>query len=216
MRINAFVARATGLSRRAADAAIEERRVELNGRPATLGQTTEPNDTVTLDGRPLTVVTATTTIMFNKPAGYVCSRQGQGSPTVYDLLPAEYRRLKPVGRLDKDTSGLLLLTDDGQLANNLTHPRYNKEKVYKVSLNKPLRPEDKAKVERGVKLSDGISKIRIKDLDGQDFTASLSEGRNRQIRRTFAALGYQIEQLHRTNFGDYALGDLSSGKSQII
>lgn len=216
MRINAFVAQASGLSRRAADQAITERRVRVNGRTASLGQTIGPKDSVTLDGHPLELAAARTTIMLNKPAGYVCSRQGQGNQTIYDLLPSEYRRLKPVGRLDKDSSGLLLLTDDGQLANRLTHPRFVKQKVYQVTLDKPLDARDRTKLEQGVKLSDGLSKLEIADCRGQRCTATLSEGRNRQIRRTFAALGYHVTALHRTRFGDYELGGLQAGHQVSI
>ncbi len=211
MRINAFVAQTSGLSRRAADQAITGRRVRVNGQLASLGQTIEPDDTVTLDDHTLEPVAKTITIMLNKPSGYVCSRQGQGSQTIYELLPTEYHQLKPVGRLDKDSSGLLLLTNDGQLANRLTHPRYGKVKVYEVRLDKPLSAEDKTRTEQGVKLNDGISKLQIKNLDYNSFTVAMSEGRNRQIRRTFAALGYTVTSLHRTHFGDYDLGNVKSG-----
>ncbi len=211
MRINAFVAQASGLSRRSADQAVANQRVQVNGRIAVIGQSINPGDTVSLDGRVLKPVTKTVTIMLNKPAGYVCSRQGQGSQTVYELLPPEYHQLKPVGRLDKDSSGLLLLTNDGQLANQLTHPSYGKVKVYEVTLDKLLSAEDRAGAERGVKLNDGVSKLQITELDGQHFTASLAEGRNRQIRRTFAALGYEVTKLHRTRFGNCELGNLKPG-----
>src|SRR5581483_8687429 len=132
MRLNRFVALATGTSRRHADVLIEQQRLRINDHLGQTGETVAANDTVTLDGQPLTLP-ATMTIMLNKPVGYVCSRQGQGSQTIYTLLPPELHHLKPVGRLDKDSSGLLLLTNDGQLANQLTHPSYRKEKVYEIS-----------------------------------------------------------------------------------
>src|ERR1700750_464886 len=116
MRINRFIALATGLSRRAADQAIAEGRVAVNGIPPQPGQQIKSSDSVTLDRLPITPVVNTVTIILNKPVGYVCSRDGQGSKTVYDLLPPELRHLKPVGRLDKDSSGLLLMTNDGKLA----------------------------------------------------------------------------------------------------
>ncbi len=216
MRINAFVARASGLSRRAADKTIDNNQVLVNGQPAQIGAQVTGADTVTLDGQPLNLPDQTTTIILNKPVGYVCSRDGQGSDTVYDLLPPEYHSLKPVGRLDKDSSGLLLLTNDGQLANQLTHPRYVKTKVYEVTLNKPLQAEDKTRVEEGLELNDGIRKLQIKDLDGLSFTVTMNEGRNRQIRRTFATLGYEVTKLHRTQFGDYELGSIESRKIQPV
>jgi 23S rRNA pseudouridine2605 synthase len=217
MRINVFIASAAGLSRRAADRAITDGRVGVNGQHAAIGQTVTSKDTITLDGQVLKTTSATTTIMLNKPVGYVCSRQGQGNRTVYDLLPAEFRRLKPVGRLDKDSSGLLLMTDDGQLANHLTHPRYGKLKTYQVTLNKPLSPTDQQRVEQGVELEDGISKLQIKNVSGRYLTAILGEGRNRQVRRTFAALGYTVTELCRSHFGDYGLPpNLSIGNYKVL
>src|SRR5690606_26190885 len=164
MRINRYVAVATGLSRRAADKAIEEGRVTVNGQVATPGQDVGDNDTVTLDGQRVTASAKTTTIMLNKPEGYVVSRSGQGSKTIYDLLPARYHRLKPVGRLDKDSSGLLLLTDNGQLAQELTHPKYEKTKVYEVDLDRPLAPDALRKLQTGVKLEDGMSHLDVHRL----------------------------------------------------
>jgi pseudouridine synthase len=216
MRINVFIAQATGLSRRSADKAVFDGRITINGCPAKPGDQASENDTVALDGQPVKLINRTTTIMLNKPAGYVVSRDGQGSQTIYDLLPTEHHRLKPVGRLDKDSSGLLLLTDDGQLANELTHPSHAKIKAYEITLDNPLLPEDIQKVEQGVKLEDGLSKLQITNRDGKSFTVTMNEGRNRQIRRTFAALGYKVVKLHRTNFGDYKLGNLKSGAAQAV
>jgi pseudouridine synthase len=219
MRINKFIAQATGLSRRAADQAIESGRVQINQQPAQLGDTASSEDTVTLDGQPIAAPSRTTTIMLNKPFGYVCSRNGQGSETIYELLPAEFHALKPVGRLDKDSSGLLLLTNDGDLAEKLTHPRYAKEKIYQVKLNKNLSPADQIRLQRGIKLEDGPSVLRFKVLPNNDlptYEVRLSEGRNRQIRRTFAALGYTVTKLHRTQFGPYQLGSLSAGTFSTI
>jgi 23S rRNA pseudouridine2605 synthase len=219
MRINVFIAQATGLSRRAADQAVLERRVAIDGRPAQAGDQVSDTDRVTLDGQPIESTSGTTTIMLNKPVGYVVSRDGQGSQTVYDLLPPEYHRLKPVGRLDKDSSGLLLLADDGQLANQLTHPRYSKTKIYEVSLDKPLDDADRRAIERGIKLEDGPSALQLKAREAgqRDWQVTMSEGRNRQIRRTFAALGYTVTKLHRINFGDYGLDNaLKSGQWQVV
>ncbi len=212
MRINRFVAHATDLSRRGADKAIAEGRVTINSKQASPGSDVDASDIVMLDGKILDLPAEAITIMLNKPGGYVCSRAGQGSRTVYDLLPAALHRLNPVGRLDKDSSGLLLMTDDGYLANRLAHPRYTKEKVYEISLDKPLAPEDATRIGRGVELEDGISKLRIKNVRGKNLTATMSEGRNRQIRRTFAALGYDVVRLRRIAFGKYGLGSLQEGR----
>lgn len=216
MRVNKYIAQATGLSRRAADKAIQENRVTINGRTVTQGQDVTDSDTVTLDGRAITPSVKTITIMLNKPAGYVVSRNGQGSKTIYDLLPPEYHQLKPVGRLDKDSSGLLLLTNDGQLAQELTHPRYQKTKIYEIELDKPLQPLHRQMVsDYGVQLDDGPSKLLLERLGESTDTAwrvTMHEGRNRQIRRTFAALDYTVTRLHRTHFGRYSLNGLPTGR----
>ena len=208
MRINRFVAQATGMSRRTADAIISDGRVRLNGQQPEAGAQVRSEDIVTLDGRKL-AVQATVSVLLNKPAGYVCSRNGQGSRTIYDLLPTALRHLKPVGRLDKDSSGLLLLTNDGDLAQQLTHPKHQKTKLYEVVLNRPLAPLHRQMIaEFGVQLDDGPSKFaleRLRDDIDTAWRATLHEGRNRQIRRTFAALGYEVTGLHRTQFGPYQL-----------
>lgn len=207
MRINKFIAAATGLSRRAADQAIAEGRVLVNGAAAQAGQAVADTDQVFLDGKKLTLL-ASQTILLYKPVGYVVSRDGQGSKTIYDLLPPEMHHLKPVGRLDKDSSGLLLLTSDGQLAQQLTHPKYQKTKVYEIVLDKSLRPADEQQITQGVELEDGSSRLELTRLtDDRTWRVRMHEGRNRQIRRTFAALGYEVTRLHRISFGGYHLPD---------
>lgn len=215
MRINKFVALATGISRRTADELIQSGAITVNGLPVAAGYVVKEKDAVASRGKILTRPSRLTTIMLHKPIGYVCSREGQGSKTVYDLVPHEYHSLKPVGRLDKDSSGLLLLTNDGQLAQELTHPSRGKSKVYDVTLNKPLAPADAARIISGIKLSDGISKLRLKGTETK-WTVTMSEGRNRQIRRTFAKAGYNVVRLHRTSFGVYQLNQLEPGKYKDI
>ncbi|HVX24509.1 MAG TPA: pseudouridine synthase [Candidatus Saccharimonadales bacterium] len=213
MRINVFVAQATGLSRRAADRVIADGQVQINGQSATTGTQVNNGDVVVFEGQTLTLPHAYRTIMLNKPVGYVVSRDGQGSQTIYDLLPAEYHNLKPIGRLDKDSSGLLLLTDDGQLTQELTHPKYAKHKVYEVELDKPLEPLHQQMISNiGIHLDDGHSQLQLEKLDdAQHWRVTMHEGRNRQIRRTFAALGYTVTKLHRTKFDKYTLDDLPVG-----
>lgn len=216
MRINKFVAQASGLSRRTADAAIAQNRVTINGAAAEPGQEVHAGDTMTLDGKSLTLPASHTTLLFHKPIGYVTSRDGQGSRTVYDLLPPEFHRLKPVGRLDKDSSGLLLLTDDGELANRLTHPRYVKEKIYLVTLDRALTAPDQERLAAGISLEDGLSHLKVKPQAEPTYEVRMTEGRNRQIRRTFTALKYHVQTLHRIVFGGYVLGDLQPGDYRMI
>lgn len=161
---------------------------------------------------------------MNKPVGYVCSRKRQGeNPTIYELLPEKYQKLKTVGRLDKDSSGLILLTNDGDFAFKMTHPSFRKTKVYHVELNRDLEPLHQQMIsEYGIKLEDGVSKLGLTRLDDENsmsrkkFEVTMSEGRNRQIRRTFAALGYRVVKLHRIEFGNYALGSLKPGEIEEI
>jgi 23S rRNA pseudouridine2605 synthase len=215
MRINKFVASSSDLSRRGADAAIVEGRILVNGQLPEAGQDITEADTVTLDGRVITPAPAVVTIMLNKPEGYVVSRDGQGSKTIYDLLPENYQRLNPIGRLDKESSGLLLLTNDGNLAHELTHPSKRKIKLYEVGLNKPLQPLHRQMIsDHGLQLDDGLSRLELERLHDGDDTAwvvAMYEGRNRQIRRTFEALGYTVVDLYRTHFGPYSLDNLNNG-----
>lgn len=216
MRLNKYLALHTALSRRAADTAIEQGRVQVNGAPAVVGQAVSDTDNIKLDNHLVVATTAHRTILLHKPVGYICSRDGQGSPTIYDLLPESYRHLNPVGRLDKDSSGLLLLTNDGDFANQLAHPRYQKEKQYEVALDKPLNTADLTKINQGLTLEDGISHLQISPLEGNRWLVVMSEGRNRQIRRTFAALSYNVITLHRIRFGSYKLGTLKPGSLKVI
>jgi 23S rRNA pseudouridine2605 synthase len=217
MRINQYVATASGISRRAADRAVAAGQVYINDILAGVGQSVGEDDVIKLNGRHITLAQQATTIIMNKPIGYVCSRNGQGSKTIYDLLPAEFNKLKSVGRLDKDSSGLLLLTDDGQLANRLTHPSFAKRKIYNVTLNHPLKDVDRRQIEHGITLEDGVSSLKLKRLDNDNsWEITMHEGRNRQIRRTFAKLGYDTLTLKRLTFGDYALSDLSDGSFKIV
>lgn len=213
MRINKFVALATGLSRRRADSLIAGDELTINSAPAQLGQDVGDQDIVKLYGHRLTRPAESKTIIFNKPTGYIVGRDGQGSPTIYDLLPPEFHKLKPAGRLDKDSSGLLLLTNDGQLGQQLTHPKFAKQKIYEIELNKPLAKLDQSKIEKGTMLTDGLSQLSLKGSN-KTWTITIHEGRNRQIRRTFAALNYQVTKLHRTQVGDYQLNGLKLGQNR--
>lgn len=219
MRINRYIAQATGLSRRTVDVLIAKGLVQVNGLSTNHGQDITDDDDVTLEGRtvPKIATVAPITIMLNKPTGYVTSREGQGSKTVYDLLPSQYHELKPVGRLDKDSSGLLLMTNDGKLANELTHPSFEKEKVYEVRLNQALKPDDFSALKTGVELEDGLSHLEVQPMgSGPKYEVRMKEGRNRQIRRTFSALNYTVKKLHRTQFGTYKINNLSPGMFEKI
>lgn len=222
MRLNKFIAHATGMARREADEAISNGRISINGKVANIGQDVDKqSDIVKLDGKQIILPATTTVIMLNKPIGYVCSRNAQAkdAKTVYELLPSGLRQLKTIGRLDKDSSGLILLTDDGDMAHKLTHPSFAKTKEYIIELDHPLAPLHQQMIaDFGVNLADGPSKLLLERLNDKrtKFRVIMHEGRNRQIRRTFAALGYQVVSLHRISFGSYQLGDLPSGKYKRV
>ncbi|MBR3248810.1 rRNA pseudouridine synthase [Candidatus Saccharibacteria bacterium] len=217
IRLNKFLAERLGVSRRDADDLIAAGKVTVNGQEASLGNKVDRTSKICYNNRTIPFDTEYIYLAFNKPIGYVCSRRSQGSaPTLYELLPPRYQKLKTVGRLDKDSSGLILLTNDGDFAFQQTHPKFKKEKVYEVELDKPLQPLHQQMIsDFGVILDDGPSKFTV-IRDKNHYVVILQEGRNRQIRRTFAALGYTVAKLHRTQFGKYQLNDLKPGKYAII
>lgn len=217
MRLNRYIATYSSLSRRKADALIASGKVVVNRKSAHNGMDIGHEDIVVIDGkRLLPVKRESITVLLHKPVGYVCSREGQGSPTVYDLLQKRMQHLNIAGRLDKDSSGLVLLTDDGMLLQELTHPSYNKEKLYEVLLDEPLKKPDLDKLHTGVDIGDTrVSRLHTRPCNKPDhpncYLITLTEGRNRQIRRTFEALHYKVLRLHRVKVGDYLLEDLAEG-----
>jgi 23S rRNA pseudouridine2605 synthase len=220
-RLNKHLALQLGVSRREADNLIDEKRVTVNGVVATLGARFNKGDKIAVNSKPLDESTSYEYVIFNKPVGYVCSRKQQGdSPTIYELIPSKYHHLKPVGRLDRDSSGIILLTNDGDFAFNMTHPKFAKAKIYNVGLESELTPIHQQMIsDYGVTLEDGASRLqleRMSQTDRKSWIVTMKEGRNRQIRRTFGALGYTVKKLHRTNFGNYALGDIKSGEFEIV
>ena len=213
-RLNKYLAFQLGVSRREADNSIAAGHVKVNGVAAILGGRFEEGDTITFKGKSFEKRMAYTYVVLNKPIGYVSSRRQVGDvPTLYALLPEKYHNLKPVGRLDKDSSGLLLLTDDGDFAYNMTHPKFYKVKTYEVSLDTDLQPLHQQMIsDFGVTLEDGPSKLSLEKRDNaKDWLVTMHEGRNRQIRRTFGSLGYTVTNLHRISFGSYTLDDLKPG-----
>ena len=213
MRINQFVAAASGLSRRAADQAIKDGRIRYADRAAVLGETVKPGETsLFLDKKPLMLPDQYTYVLLNKPTGYVSSRIRQGSdPTLYELIPEHFHTLRIAGRLDKDSSGLVLLTNDGPYIQTLTHPSIGKDKYYELLLDHSVKSADVKNLEIGVMLEDGLSQLEVNLVEGRTLGVTIAEGRNRQLRRTMGALGYGVELLHRLRLGKYDIGDLPSG-----
>lgn len=211
------------MSRRAADICIDQGRVLINGKVATLGNVIDASrDVIKIDDSQVSQDKKRYTyVVLNKPIDYICSRKQQGdTPTIYNLLPREYQSLKVAGRLDKDSCGLVLLTDDGDTIFKLTHPKFGKKKVYIVSLNKTLTAEHKKQIEEGVLLDDGTSQFTVEKIEGakdtkkrpNTYKVTMHEGRNRQIRRTFGELRYMVTHLQRVKMGPYEINDIPSGK----
>jgi 23S rRNA pseudouridine2605 synthase len=220
-RLNKHLALQLGVSRREADDLIARGQVTINGDTAVLGARFHPGDTISVQGDSVADNTAYQYVAFNKPVGYVCSRRDQGdNPTIYAILPKQYHTLKPVGRLDKDSSGLILLSNDGDFAFRMTHPKFMKTKLYEATLDHELEPLHQQMIsDHGVELEDGTSKLmleRASDDNRKQWKITMSEGRNRQIRRTFGALGYSVTMLLRTNFGNYSLGDMKPGEYKTV
>lgn len=221
-RLNKFLALQLGISRRQADELIEKGRISINGKTAQLGARFQEGDSIKLGEKEISKTREEKIyVIFNKPRGYVCSRKKQGeNETIYAILPKEFSTLKPAGRLDKDSSGILLLTNDGDFAFQMTHPKFRKVKEYLISLDNPLQPIRQQMIaDFGINLPDGKSQLGLERLDDsrKNWKVTMSEGRNRQIRRTFAAVGYEVQELHRTVFGSYILPeDLQFGEFRKV
>ena len=218
MRLVKHLAHAGVASRRAAERLIAAGRVTVEGEVVTdPARDVSENDAVAVDGEH---VRSERRVVYavNKPRGVVSTAADtHGRPTVVDLVPSEARRLYPVGRLDTDTTGLLLLTNDGELANLLTHPRYGVEKLYRVRVKPDLRPAALEALRAGVKLDDGVARaVRVRQVSGAVVEIALTEGRKRQVRRMCEAVGYRVVDLERVRFGPLRLGSLAPGSHRRL
>src|SRR5437870_6581056 len=213
MRLNRFLAAAGIGSRRHCDELITEGRVTINGKVCTnFSAQPSPHDHVKVDGKLVRAAPALT-IMLHKPAGVVSTRKDpHARDTVFDLLPPKFYRLFNIGRLDAQTEGLLLLTNDGDLAQRLTHPRFKVEKEYEVTLDRPWDRAIAPKLLRGIFLDGHRAKIeRLHSVSPTRLRVVLQQGINRQIRRMFKAVGYRVKHLIRVGIGSLRLADLPRG-----
>ncbi|MCQ2122009.1 MAG: rRNA pseudouridine synthase [Fibrobacter sp.] len=223
MRINKYISLCGAASRRAADTLVEEGRVEVNGETIhDLGhQVNEFADDVFVDGKKISLPKKTRAIMFHKPPGCVCTKDDpQGRRTVYDYLPPGYQSFKYVGRLDLQSRGLLLFTDDGELLHRLTHPSFEVPRSYFVWTNRPLSENAAQKLVDGVDIRDPedpnaeeeIAYATDVYLENDYVELWLVEGKNREIRRMMRAVGYEIRDLKRVSYCNLQLGDLPAGE----
>ena len=216
MRLNAFLARAGVASRRGADELIRAGRVRVNGAPGELSTVVGRHDVVEVDGARVQRQRLAH-VLLHKPAGVVTTaRDPQGRRTVVDLVPDE-PRVVPVGRLDVDTTGALLLTNDGDLAHRLAHPRYGVSKVYEAEVEGTPSPEALARLRRGVELDDGLTApAGARRLGAGRIELTLHEGRKHQVKRMCEAVGHPVRHLHRSRYAGLDLAGLGSGESREL
>ncbi|MCL2753055.1 MAG: rRNA pseudouridine synthase [Defluviitaleaceae bacterium] len=215
MRLQKYLAEAGVASRRKAEEIITAGRVTINGQVAAIGNSVSENDVILMDGEAVSLKQMPMYVILNKPAGVVSTAKDQfGRASVLDLVKGVDARLYPVGRLDFHSMGLVLLTNDGDLAYKLTHPKHHIPKTYVARVAHPIKPEDLVDFQKGIYI-DGYktrpAQIELIDKTGRLAKITLFEGRNRQIRKMFASQQNEVVSLKRVAMGDITLGDLVSG-----
>ena len=222
-RLNRIIAEAGLTSRRKADEWIKKGRVSVNGRRASLGmKAVWGRDIIKVDGKNIPDPPEKIYVILNKPFGYISSlRDPKGRPIITDLLAGIRQRVYPVGRLDFDTMGLLLLTNDGELTYKLTHPKFQVPRTYKATIAGEIRNDVLNIIRRGIKLADGpVGKVKIKSISSNEKQSILRitvyQGRSRMVRRIFEAVGYRVIHLIRTGFANLMLGDLKVGEYRYL
>jgi 23S rRNA pseudouridine2605 synthase len=218
MRLNRYLAQSGVASRRAVEEIILAGRVMINGAVCTeLSRQVAPTDSVKLDGK-LVRPAEPIYVLLNKPVDYLTTRSDdRARPTIYHLLPNRLQQLAHVGRLDMDSEGLLILTNDGDLTLRLTHPRYKMPKEYLVTLDREFAMADMPKVKRGVFLVEGRARFdALVKLNSRQVRVVLTQGLTRQVRRVFAAIGYKVRRLQRTKIGPLSDRVLKPGEFRLL
>jgi len=220
MRLAKYLAHAGIASRRTAEQLIATGRVTVDGQTVTdPARDVDEHSAITFDGRALAGAEPRVVYALNKPLGVLSTASDtHGRPTVVDLIPAHGLRLYPVGRLDIDSGGLILLTNDGELANHLTHPRFEVPKTYRATLARaPISAAALKQLREGLQLEDGITApAKARRLASDVIELTIHEGRNRQVRRMCQAVGHPVLALQRTAFGPLHLGDLATGAHRLL
>lgn len=220
MRLNKFIANCGIASRRKADDLISAGEVKINKKVVReLGTMINPEiDRIVVSGKLCQINGKYVYLALNKPIGYVCTHaRFHEEQSIFDLLPREYGQLKIAGRLDKDSSGLLILSNDGDFIYQLTHPKYKHEKEYEVKLDRPLSKDSLAKLEKGIRLTEGLAKVDKISVRGKAiYHLVIHQGWKRQIRRMLGEVRSGIQYLKRVRVGELNLNNLSVGKHKII
>ena len=212
MRLNKFISESGKASRRGADKLIEEGRVKINGRKAKIGDHVKPGDEVMVNGQRLRLARNNVYIALNKPVGITCTTEKNVKGNIIDLVNHPLRIFN-IGRLDKDSDGLILLTNDGDIVNEILRAENNHEKEYIVSVDKPITPEFIEKMSKGVRiLGTKTLPCYVEQLSKYEFKIILTQGLNRQIRRMCEALGYEVYRLQRVRIMNIHLGNLPIGQ----
>jgi 23S rRNA pseudouridine2605 synthase len=221
IRLNKYIADAGYASRRKADELIASGVVKVNRKIVTeLGTKIKPNDNVTIKGDPIYVSHHYVYILLNKPKNYITSTNDEfGRKTVMELIKVE-QRIFPVGRLDRNTTGVLLLTNDGELAQCLTHPKYQIIRTYNAKLDKPLRTDDAKSIAAGLEIDEGIfsspCELLIDPNDRYKVTITLTEGKNHEIKKMFEVMGYEVKSLDRKYFYNLSTKGLKRGEHRFL
>ena len=217
-RVQKIIANAGICSRRSAEDLIKFGKVTVNGKRITIGDKANLSDDIVVDGKKLTRGRRLY-YAFHKPRGYITSlKDPSGKKTIFSLIKIK-ERVIPVGRLDFNTEGLILLTNDGNFANKVMHPRYEVKKVYHVTLDKPFNEDLVKKFKRGINLEDGMTRpsiVKVLTPDKRIVAIRLHEGKNRIVRRMFNYLGYNVKRLVRVKVGPVGLSDLPVGKTRPL
>ncbi len=217
MRLNKYIAHSGVCSRRKADELIGQGKVAVNGQTAEHGYDVQDNDVVSICGRPIRLEKKFVYYILNKPAGYITTADDeQNRPTVLELMPDIKERIYPVGRLDYNTSGMLIMTNDGDLAYKLTSPHKNIYKTYVAEVSGLFLRKDAEKLKRGVDIGGYVTKPAMVDIIRQSdgvstVQISIREGKNRQVRKMFEVVGHTVLSLHRTAIGDLKMAHLREG-----
>jgi 23S rRNA pseudouridine2604 synthase len=216
INLNKFISDTGICSRRAAEKLILEGRVKINGQPTQLGNRVKPGDVVTLDGKPLKSTPKFLYLAFNKPPGITCTTETHIPGNIISYINHP-QRLFPIGRLDKESEGLIFLTNDGNIVNKILRAGNNHQKEYIVTVNKPISPEFIKRMAGGVPILDTVTqKCRVRQLSKTTFNIILTQGLNRQIRRMCEYLGYEVQKLVRIRIMNVSLGNLKKGEWRYL